>query len=827
MKAAEGPVHQAVAPFTATTEPAIQRPGAGPRPRPRHAADRGQRRSGRTHGPTQHHPRRLRNDEGTPEQIADAISHDDPGDVKAINDFSRAKANQRPQLIQVLLRQTWLAPFDRRAVTRIVNGAGDLEALDEATVAELRKCHERGYDLHDLSRYDNLVLDFRSEVKKSALDNLGKNIELITAEATRLGVSGDAGKAATKEQTEAIEEQQRLAQQIDDAKRMMSATRKIVVAHHGPLEQTTAPIGSPITFDPTSSPAPPGVAVVTASNPAAHEAPWQVVYDQYTAMAKAIASVLNKNPALYALTSLTEDAPDEKPKGGKDPHLNFGQQRIAGFDSLGAEAARKKVRAALTDVWNNARLTMAKVMGGQLSPLQMDTLVARFHAGDHGKRWSSSYVKFATGAAVAEESSSFDKTMAEIGLALLLASLVIGTAGGAAPVLGAVIAAANVGTAAAGAAIATLNAEDLKRASQSTVSDENAIVSPEKAGRAELDAIMYQFAAIAAIAGEGVGVLLSSTSSAVMNLGAVSKMSRADQVTAIVDALEAMEPGQVALRTGLPPEDMLAIVAPRAKSDPAAAAATTKLQSFLNRFSGPLIGPTSGKSLDSLLRQAKMTIRQYWNHVQGLGLRQVDSVTLHVGYGDAELEYVRLIEDTPAREAGIYRNSSTGEHAVVQGSGDWKGGEVSHLDGLPEANNQHWILVEHYHPERNFAVQFPSGGVDAAGNGTGDFAVLLYDHGETNVTGVLQGQQSTVIHSRIEARIRFRDPKTGDYHFTTYGYDPAAGPIGSFFVRAETESGAVVDYSFKDIAGIPGARADYERHMAGLTPGQPVVKATP
>jgi len=777
-------------------------------------------------------PGALRHDDGTPEQIDKAIKGKDPGDVKAIDDFSQAKPGEKLQLVEVLLGQDTLGMFDKRAITRIFNSFGDLEKLDAAAVATLKKCQERGYSLHDLSRYDNLVGDFKGEVRSNASDNLVANIELIMKEAARLGASGDA--APTKEQDAALDAQQQLAQQIHDAKRLMAACSKIVVAHHGFLagpEKTPSKVGDPIMFKPEQQPGGFGIDPVKTAAPAAHEMPWEEVYAQYSAMAKAVASVLNQNPALYALTSLTEAAPDAKATGGQDPHLNFGQQRITGFDTLSTEAARKKVRDALTQVYNNARLTLAKVMAGELSPLQMDSLIRRFHSGERGTRWAAPYPKFATQVAVADAESSFDRTMAEIGLALLLISVTIGTAGGATPLVGAILAGANVGTAAAGAALATLNSEDLNRASQSAVSDKTAIVSPEKAGKAELDAIMYTFAAVAAVAGEGAGMILSGAgeSVAASNLGAVDKLPPAERASAIVDALETMEPGQVALRTGIPPDELIGIVAPRAASDPAAAAATNKLKDFLNRFSSPLIGPTAGadKTLTAMLRQAKMTVREYWSHVQGIGLREVNSVSLHTGFGDAELTYIKAIEDTAGREAGIYRNARTGEHAVVQGSGDWKGGIVEHLDSLPEAAADHWILVEHYHPERNFAVQFPSGGVDAAGQGVGDFAVLLHDYGETNIAGVLQGQPSQVITRRVSARIRYRDPTTGVYHYTTYGYDPANGPVGAFFVQAETETGAMVDYSFKDIAGAGPARADYERHLTGITRGQPLVKATP
>jgi hypothetical protein len=72
-----------------------------------------------------------------------------------------------------------------------------------------------------------------------------------------------------------------------------------------------------------------------------------------------------------------------------------------------------------------------------------------------------------------------------------------------------------------------------------------------------------------------------------------------------------------------------------------------------------------------------------------------------------------------------------------------------------------------------------------------------------------------------------RTTVSGQYHFTTYGYDPTRGPVGAFFVEAETETGAMVEYSFNTIGGIAGARAEYEAHLAGIARGVPIVQAVP
>ncbi|MFT3886727.1 MAG: hypothetical protein QM713_00980 [Arachnia sp.] len=780
-------------------------------------------------------PGALRNDEGTPEQIANAIANDDPGDVKAINDFSRATGQQRIQLVQVLLRQATLMTFDKRAITRIFNSYGDLETLTPEVVSVLSRCRDRGYDLSDLRRYGNLIMEFRSEVRRQALENLGRNVTLIQAEGARLGVTaGAVDKPATPEQVSAVVEQQQLAQQVADAKLLLARTRRIVVARHSLLAppERTAKAGDPVYFDPGAKPAMIGVDPVIAADVGRREMPWDAVYAQYAGLSEAVASVLNKNPALYALTSLTEEAPDPKAPPGQDAPLNFGQQRITGIEVLSPEAARKKMGDALLEVYNNARLTMGKVMSGEIRPLALDPVVGRFQKGQYGARWASPYVRLATQSAVEDDASSLDRTMDNIGWALMLAGAVIGTAGAAAPILGAILAGANVASAAAGAAIATFNAQNLTRAAESSVSDDTAVVSPAAAGKAELDALMYQFGVITAIAEEGIGVLRGAHAPAGSNLGFVTKMSGVERTTALADALSAMEPGQVALRTGLSPEDMLVMLSSRATKDQKAAEAVKKLRAFVGRFqgAGPLTGPLAkGNRVSEMLRLAKMTFREYWMKAYGLGLRQAGDVSLHAGFGEAELHYIALVEVTPAREVGIYRNARTGEHAVVQGSGNFNDGQVPHMAGLPGAGGDRWLLVEHYHPERNWAVQFPSGGVQSNGTPFGDFAVLLQDYGETHIADVLQGRPSTVITSPVSARIRYRDPTTGSYHVTTYGYNPAQAAIGAFWVRAETENGAMVDYAFRSIADLAGARADYQRHLQGVAanPGSGPIKAVP
>src|SRR5258705_9589016 len=253
-----------------------------------------------------------------------------------------------------------------------------------------------------------------------------------------------------------------------------------------------------------------------------------------------------------------------------------------------------------------------------------------------------------------------------------------------------------------------------------------------------------------------------------------------------------MEVGEVALRTGLAPDD-LQVLLTQAPESPTIVAALSRISEFL--FDGPLNAPTGGKrkTLASILRQTKQTFRELMQRAYGIAIAAEDQVFLVPTATEAELRYVSLIESTPGREAAIFRNTATGEHAVVQGTGNWSEGGVKHVEIVLGPNSGRWTVVEHFHPERNFAVQFPSGA-------PGDFRELLLDYGETNVADVLNGVPSTSITSRVSPRIRYRAPVTGNYPFTTYGYDPALGPIGPFFLSVETQGGGILDNTFPCMA---------------------------
>jgi hypothetical protein len=737
-------------------------------------------------------PGAVRFDKGTPEEIAAAIQSKDPADVKAIESFEKADLKQRLDLIDVLLKQDTIGVFDRNAMDRIWAHV-EIGTVEGPALDRFRTCAERGWKPKTYG-YLTLVGDFRDSMKQNAITNLNTNIDLLQKEATRLG-AGDPGKVAPDaDKDAAIREQQDLALLIKDAKRLMAKAGDITVgfAPKNPGD-VFALDGKPVKFQPDHQPVRPTEVPVTEANPAARQMPWDGVYKQYADLAETVTGVLAHNPALYVLSTLTEEAPDD-PSG----RLNFGQTRITGFETMSAVEARKKVATAMLETYNNARISLGKVLGGQVDPLQFDALISRHTSGQFGPKYATPFAKWAIPYAVEDAASSFDKTMEHLGLVLLLASVALGTAGAGTPLLGAVLAAANIGTAAAGAAMKTFEAQNLTQLSESSASPRTETVTQERAAKAKLDAIVYQFSLLVAIGGEAVGAVFSG------GLGNVRALPPAEQGKAVIEALESMEVSQVAIRTGLSPEELQTIVK---RADPSASV-LKKIDRFL--FGGPITATTSGNNLQSMMRQMKYTFRELMNELWGIQFAAEDRLFLAVNRNEAELIYVKLIEDTPGREAAMYINTATGEHALVQGHGDWRIGGVRQRRALGGYQPGTWTLLEHYHPERNFAVQFPSG----VG---GDFEALLREHGERNLADVMAGRaSSTAITTRVSARIRYRDPVSGTYHFTTYGYDPGS-QVGHFFVTVETKGGGQVDYSFRNMNEL---LATVRRQR----PGQPVIR---
>lgn len=232
-----------------------------------------------------------------------------------------------------------------------------------------------------------------------------------------------------------------------------------------------------------------------------------------------------------------------------------------------------------------------------------------------------------------------------------------------------------------------------------------------------------------------------------------------------------------------------------------------QLKQYIAVRRGPGMGPTAGldRNVASWLREMQMDFRSYWQGLFGGPMLPVNHYSLHPDLIGANAQYLRQIEATPGREVGLFVNRITDEHAVIQGAGTWgMGGDYVKGPGpsvIPGTSGRDWIALEHYHPEKNYAVQMPSGEL-RNGKASGDFARLLYDQG-ASTKGIVRAFETGVaigVTERVSSRIRYRDPLTGRYYFTTFGYDPGNNVnVGRFFVETDTLLGGRVTYSFSNM----------------------------
>jgi hypothetical protein len=91
--------------------------------------------------------------------ISEAIADRDIGAIKDIDDFSAASDVQRLQMIEILLDQFWVGPYDEAALERIWASFGARLPAMMATHARLWwDCTDRGAELSRWTRWDNLNL---------------------------------------------------------------------------------------------------------------------------------------------------------------------------------------------------------------------------------------------------------------------------------------------------------------------------------------------------------------------------------------------------------------------------------------------------------------------------------------------------------------------------------------------------------------------------------------------------------------------------------------------------------------------------------------------
>ncbi|AHH97294.1 hypothetical protein [Kutzneria albida] len=124
-----------------------------------------------------------------PPRPAADIAATTPAEVKRVEDFTGISDANRFQLIQVLLDQTWVGPYDEAALERLWDG------LDEAGLIRFtaahpglwRDCVDRGAELTELRVYRAIQNRFREDVTALARHYLSGNETLVHHELDALG----------------------------------------------------------------------------------------------------------------------------------------------------------------------------------------------------------------------------------------------------------------------------------------------------------------------------------------------------------------------------------------------------------------------------------------------------------------------------------------------------------------------------------------------------------------------------------------------------------------------------------------------------------------
>jgi hypothetical protein len=110
--------------------------------------------------------------------------------------------------------------------------------------------------------------------------------------------------------------------------------------------------------------------------------------------------------------------------------------------------------------------------------------------------------------------------------------------------------------------------------------------------------------------------------------------------------------------------------------------------------------------------------------------------------------YNEFLRANPDREAAIWADPATGEYVVVQGEISGLSNDFFKEKGLA---GRGWKIIEHFHPGEGQMSRFASGD---------DFQVMRY----LKTQGAEPpGSDST--------RIRWYNPETKDYEYTSIGYD--------------------------------------------------------
>jgi hypothetical protein len=424
--------------------------------------------------------------ESKPATLAEAIEGNDPDALLPFRPFPPLSPGQLHKICRLVMdKNSWVGPDNELTLESAWRAvAGQRAALTDADWKLWQECEGRGADVKLVPWMREMRTSFADRVRAKALRAVENNVTSIRNEAKRLGIAVDGSPppAPTRQSDEAVRQQRELARQIEDANGKLKQLRTIPVGY-GARSWGTAgnkealpPGGVPdeieqkpiATFDPAE---PPVGRSDPDPNPAAGIAKYEVVKAVHDDLIRAVAEILNDNPALYAITA----------RGGTAAIL---REDVA--------STRNQMASALQDVLAKAAETKTNIETRALSFTALQPAIGAVYA---EPQYSAGFTRKLAEDYLAEELEAEGDAEALVNLLTiaLITAVEVGSGGTATPVVAAMIGLA----ASAGMAAASWDEwAKLETAAKSTVSDKDAIVTQEQADTAQLGALISTAAAL-------------------------------------------------------------------------------------------------------------------------------------------------------------------------------------------------------------------------------------------------------------------------------------------------------------------------------------------
>jgi hypothetical protein len=466
-----------------------------------------------------------------PASLAEAMEGSDPDALIPFRPFPPLSPDQLRKICRLVIdKNTWIGPDNELSLESAWRAVGGQQAaLDGSHWALWKECEGYGAEVKAVPWMRETRTSYADRIRATALRNVDNNMTAIQNEAKRLGIAVDSSSqpAPTRQSDEAVAKQRELAHQIEDAHAKQKELRNIPVGYEerswgtgsapGGVDQEIEP-DKPVKFNPDT---PPPRRSDPEPNPAKGIAKHEVVKAVHDEITRAVAGILENNPALYAIAA----------RGGT--------ASILGEDTA---SVRKQMTTALQDVLANATKTKSNIETRSLHFTALEparkTVVAE---PQYTRPFTAELVK----AYHAEELEAEGDAAALVNLLTiaLMTAVTAASGGTAAPVVAAMISlAASTGM----AAVSWNEWAKLETAAKSTVSNRDAIVTQEQADAAALTALVSTAGALLDVYGAGRAARAAAGSRAAVTslegrVSDVAKLRKIAEGAALVDAREVVE----------------------------------------------------------------------------------------------------------------------------------------------------------------------------------------------------------------------------------------------------------------------------------------------